>query len=112
MARALPDVGVEQVIGPQLHSISLAIREAVSVRGRQRVQCPEALQVRVASPPPVLQGLLWHCPKPCSHTQGLVCMCSAACVTFKAFVLILESQGQGLWSIGLSSVAAPLSLCL
>ena len=45
MAMALARVGAESVMGPLLPRVADQIKEAISVKGRTRPNCPEALQV-------------------------------------------------------------------
>ena len=45
MAMALARVGAESVMGPLLPRVADQIKEAISVKGRTRSNCPEALQV-------------------------------------------------------------------
>ena len=45
MAMALARVGAEPVMGPLLPRVADQIKEAISVKGRTRPNCPEALQV-------------------------------------------------------------------
>lgn len=42
---ALARVGAESVMGPLLPRVADQIKEAISVKGRTRPNCPEALQV-------------------------------------------------------------------
>ena len=44
MAMALAKVGAQSVMGPLLPRVADQIKEAISVKGRTRPNCPEALQ--------------------------------------------------------------------
>ena len=47
---ALARVGAESVMGPLLPRVADQIKEAISVKGRTRPNCPEALQVHAVTP--------------------------------------------------------------